>query len=99
MGKRQWKEYVGKKLKEHNEYEEHLSSEVLGLNDIVERLETTYKMGHKGVHEDWRPQVFTGLALRIVLLVNDVLAMQNRNGVVKFEPDLFQNLEDLDDRE
>jgi len=97
--KRQWKEFLEKKFSDNKAYGDYVRAEILGLDDGIGRLETLYKMGNKGVHGDWQPRVFTSVALRMVLLVNDLLDTQSRKGLVKLERDFYQHLEDLADRE
>lgn len=81
------KRYILEKLAVSKFYGEYLSTEI---DEILLRLEKVYNMGNKGIHEDWLHPVISKLALRLIILFNDLIMPQKLN-----KPSVYFELPDL----
>ena len=84
--------YIREKLSRTKYYENHVEAE---LNDLVNRVEKLYIMSNKGVHEDYSPQAFSIVILRVIILTRELLLpIKSVKPSVQFEPGLFSIDED-----
>ncbi len=62
--------YIKENLSGAKHYQAYLDSE---LEELSTRMEKLYNLGNKGVHEDWICPAIRMIALRLVLLIGDLL--------------------------
>lgn len=86
--KNQWKRYFDENIENKN-LSEHFNNEFVGIMDGFERISSIYTIGNKGVHEDWQPNVFRSLILRLIILLNDLLVLNSDKRKVKLDSDAF----------
>lgn len=87
--KQQWHKYRSQNEEKLDKYGDLLAFEALSANEKIGKLEAMYKMGNKGVHEDWDPQVFRGIVLRLLLLMDAVISLEPGRRVVRLDRTLF----------
>lgn len=81
------KEFIVQKLGNAKYYNEYVEAELL---ELFTRIEKLYNMGNKGVHENWMPQVFSVVVLRLVLLLRELLLpLKNVKPTVYYDPGVF----------
>jgi hypothetical protein len=87
--KQQWHKYRSRNEEKLDKYGDLLAFEALSANEKIGKLEAMYQMGNKGVHEDWDPQVFRGIVLRLLLLMDAVISLEPGRRVVRLDRTLF----------
>lgn len=78
----------GKKKRAHERtgtYETVVGHEALDLDNIIARSLSLYDMGHKGVHEAWDVNIFHGIALRLVMLLWDLMRKKQGKKAMKLD--------------
>lgn len=83
--KKQWKLYAEQNREKLGAYADVIESEAVGIDNSVGRLGTLYGMGNKGVHENWDVEIFRSVALRLILLVHDLMMVGPERRVVQLE--------------
>ncbi len=82
------KKYVNKRLIKSKLYQEYLSIEI---DEIGTRIEKAFNMGNKGIHEDWLCSAFSKLAIRIIILINDlIMDLKVKKSSIYYEAAVFE---------
>ncbi len=71
-----------------------IGDEAIGITESVNRLNSLYVMGHKGIHENWDAHVFRSIALRLILLIHDLMMLEQGRMIVKPETEFFLSIRD-----
>ncbi len=92
--KHQWKLYAVQNREKLGAYADVIESEAVGIDNSVGRLGTLYGMGNKGVHENWDAEIFRSVALRLILLVHDLMMVGPKRRVVQLEQSFILSILD-----
>lgn len=81
------KRHIKTRLKPNKNYAAYLDAD---LTELAKRMETLWKLLHKGVHEDWMHTALPPLLLRMMLLIRELLLpVKPVASRVVLEDDLF----------
>jgi hypothetical protein len=99
--KRSWSKFLKEMLDENerDEYKNYLSGEISGVDSAIGRLDMLYRLNNKGVHESPDPREFAGVALRLILLLSDLLSLYKGKTFVKLENDILQYMQEISNDE
>lgn len=79
--------YIKEYLSHSKAYQSYVEAE---LEELSTRLDKLYNLGNKGIHENWLYPAISTVALRLVLLLVDILSPPDFKGPkVLFDPDNF----------
>jgi predicted nucleic acid-binding protein len=93
--RRRWGKYSEHNAEKLGKYGDLLVCEAVGAHRAISKLEAMYQMGNKGVHENWDPQIFRGIVLRLLLLMDAVVSLKLDQRVVRLDRTVFnQHLSD-----
>lgn len=83
-------DYVKDRLSATSSYADYVEGELIEMGTRIEKL---YNMGNKGIHEDWFREALSTVALRLIVLLNDLLIpVAPAKAITLLEADFFDNI-------
>lgn len=80
--------YVQNRFSATRQYRQYLQAELVELSTRIDKL---YNMGNAGVHDDWHRSAFATVVMRVILLLDELLApLPPANPITLLSSDLFR---------
>lgn len=95
--KKRWKAYGIEAKEKLTPYLQVILAEAIGIDDAIGHLESLIQMSNKGVHEIWQAEAFQRVALRLLLLIQDLMKVGPERKGVQLEHEFFLSILDTED--